>query len=106
MYDKLMLKLKENYEVLESESSYDPPMSIEDVKNKYPKLLKDPIHYWRSSTGIELIHKEPSVEELERIWNNWNLMTPQQKEISDKKSIELFGKTNAENYKNLLKYYK
>ena len=105
MYDKLMLKLKENYEILESELEYDPPMAIELVKNKYPELLKDPIHKWRSLTGIELIHKEPSIEELNRIWKNWNLMTPEQKKISDRKSVELFGKTNAENYKSLLKKY-
>jgi hypothetical protein len=56
-------------------------------------------------TGIELIHREPSKEELERIWANWQLMSDEQKRISDKKSIELFGKTNAENYAELIKTY-
>jgi hypothetical protein len=56
-------------------------------------------------TGLELIHKEPSKKELERIWANWQLMTPEQKSESDKKSIELFGKTNEENYNELIKLY-
>ena len=32
-------------------------------------------------------------------------MTPEQKEESDKKSIELFGKTNTENFAELIKTY-
>jgi RimJ/RimL family protein N-acetyltransferase len=53
-----------------------------------------------------LIHKEPEKAELKRIWGNWLLMTPEQKAESDKKSIELFGKTNAEHYKELISIYK
>lgn len=81
---------------------YDPPMSIEEIKKKgYSHLLKDPIHRWRAEQGIELIHKEPTLEELERIWENWQLMLPKQKELSDQKSKEFFGMTNKEHYEKL-----
>jgi len=81
---------------------FRPPYSLE----KLPSHLKNcPIHTWRAKTGIELIHEEPDLQELNRIWNNWKLMTDQQKEISNKKSIELFGIDNEEHYKKLLEKY-
>ena len=64
-------------------------------------LANDPVHKWRAETGIELIHKEPTEEELDRIWKNWQLMPQNMKDISDKKSIEMFGCTNAEHYNKL-----
>lgn len=93
-----------------NESKYEPPYSEEEVKEKYGidvynRLSKDPAHAYRMKTGIELIHKEPSKEELERIWKNWNNMSHNQKIKSDKKSIELFGKTNKENYEELINLY-
>ena len=52
--------------------TYDPPMGIKEIKNKGMKhLLSDPAHKWRAKTGIELIHKEPTLKELNRIWRNW-----------------------------------
>jgi hypothetical protein len=76
---------------------YEPPMK------ELPKHLEnDPVHKWRADNGIELVHKEPSMKELQRIWKNWNLMTAEQKRLSDNKSKELFGMTNLENYKKLL----
>lgn len=89
---------------------FDPPYNEQQVRDNYGeetyhRLIKDPAHHWRMQTGIELIHKEPSKKELERIWVNWQLMTDKQKQISDKKSIQLFGKTNAENYSELIKLY-
>lgn len=81
---------------------YDPPLSYD----KLPDHLKnDEVHAWRAKTGIELIHKEPTIEEMERIWNNWNAMTDEQKAISDKKSIELFGMDNCTHYWSLAKEY-
>lgn len=89
---------------------FDPPYNEQQVRDNYGeetyrRLIKDPAHLWRMRTGIELIHKEPSKDELERIWANWQLMSDKQKLISDKKSIQLFGKTNAENYNELIKLY-
>lgn len=57
-------------------------------------LLKDLAHLWRAETGIELVHKEPTIEEQKRIWNNWNEMSDEMKKKSDEKSFELFGKNN------------
>jgi len=92
--------------VLELDAQYEPPYNLEQIKAKYPahiynNLANDHVHRWRAETGIELIHKEPTEEELDRIWKNWQLMPQDMKEISDKKSIELFGCTNAEHYNKL-----
>ena len=97
---------------LESEvpEEFDPPYTAEQIKKEYGeetynKLKDDPAHQWRMETGLELIHKEPEEKELKRIWANWLLMKPEQKEESDNKSLELFGKTNEENYSELIKEY-
>ena len=97
---------------LESEvpEEFDPPYNEEQIKKEYGeetynKLKDDPAHQWRMETGLELIHKEPKEKELKRIWANWLLMKPEQKEESDNKSLELFGKTNEENYSELIKEY-
>lgn len=78
---------------------YKRPYSIEEIRRNYDDkaemLLKDSVHLWRAETGIELIHKEPTIEEQKRIWINWNEMTEGMKKKSDAKSIELFGKDNA-----------
>ena len=92
------------------DEDYDPPYNEEQIKanygdETYHRLIDDPAHAWRMKTGLELIHKEPSKKELERIWANWQEMTDEQKAESDKKSIELFGKTNEENYNELIKLY-
>ena len=92
--------------VLELDAQYDPPYTLDQIKAKYPEniynmLANDPVHKWRAETGIELIHKEPTEEELNRIWKNWQLMSQDMKDISDKKSVEMFGCTNAEHYNQL-----
>lgn len=78
---------------------YQRPYSAEEIKKLYPDkvdvLLKDPVHLWRAQTGIELIHKEPTLDEQKRIWMNWNEMTNEIKVQSDAKSEELFGKDNT-----------
>lgn len=89
---------------------YKTPYTIKEIKQNYSqeiieKLLHDPIHLWRAETGIELVHKEPTKEELIRIWNNWNEMSGDMKEKSDKKSLELSGKTNEEHYNELINNY-
>ena len=104
---------EEAINVLEKDATqkFDPPYNAQQIKDNYgeeiyKKLSKDPAHSWRMKTGLELIHREPSVEELRRIWANWQLMSQEQKAKSDEKSIELFGKTNAEHYKELINTYK
>jgi len=84
---------------------YKRPYNIKEIKKNYPdkaeKLLKDPVHLWRAETGIELIHKEPTQKEQERIWVNWNEMTDEMKKKSDEKSIELFGIDNTNHNKKI-----
>jgi hypothetical protein len=86
---------------------YQRPYTTEEIKKFYSDkadvLLKDPVHLWRAETGIELIHKEPTLDEQERIWMNWNEMTNEMKVQSDAKSKELFGKDNATHNEEIMK---
>lgn len=87
---------------------YDPPLSADEVLKKYGKdtyesLSKDPAHAWRMKTGIELIHQEPTLEELDRICSNWQAMPNILKQKSDEKCKELFGFINLDYYKHLRK---
>lgn len=85
---------------------YQRPYTAEEIRKFYPDkveiLLKDSVHLWRAETGIELIHKEPTLEEQERIWKNWNEMSDKMKAQSDKKSKELFGKDNVTHHKEIM----
>jgi len=69
-------------------------------------LKRCPVHRWRAKTGIELVHKEPNREEQERIWKNWNLMTPEKKRKSEERSKKLFGKTNRDHNEEIMKQWK
>lgn len=89
---------------------YDAPMTFDQIKahygeETYKKLKLDKVHSWRAETGLELIHKEPSREELERIWANWKLMSFEKRNTSDKKSKELFGISNRQHYEKLSKEF-
>ena len=94
------LKGMSNMGLIKLATGFDPPMSIDSIKQNYPiianSLLRDPVHKWRAENGIELIHKEPSINEQKRIWENWQKMSKYQKLISDKKCKELSGYTNKE----------
>ena len=90
--------------------AYEPPYTIEQIRKVYgddvaDRLSKDPVHKWRAETGIELIHKEPDLDELKRIIANWKLMSDAQKKLSDEKSMELFKVKNDEHGKQLLEEY-
>lgn len=84
---------------------YRKPYTIEEIKKNYPdkarSLLVDPIHLWRAKTGIELIHKEPTSLEQDRIWENWFWMSDEMKKISDRKSLELFGIDNQSHHRKI-----
>ena len=58
----------------------------------------DIINQWIQENGIELVHQTPTKQEMEEIWNRWQKMSRNKREISDKKSIELFGMTNEQHY--------
>jgi len=86
---------------------YQRPYTIEEIEKLYTDkasmLKNDPIHLWRAKTGIELIHKEPILDEQERIWNNWNEMTDEMKSVSDTKSKEIFGIDNTAHHAEIMK---
>lgn len=84
---------------------YEPPYSIEVLKEKYPYLLKNKVHLWRARNQIELIHKEPTYDEQKRIFYNWNAMTKKDKERSDRKCKEFFGRDNLENHSYIIEKY-
>ena len=95
----------------DNSKKYDPPYSAKEIKEKYgeellKRLSNDPAHKFRMDTGIELIHKEPTLQELVRIGENWCLMNKDMKIISDKKSIELYGMSNKDHYCKLVNEYK
>jgi hypothetical protein len=78
---------------------YERPYTYDEIVKHYgkyiaDKLANDPAHKWRMDTGIELIHKEPDLDEQKRIWENWQLMSDEDRQKSDEKCIELFGMTN------------
>lgn len=89
---------------------YDRPYSKNEVienygMKKYLELAEDPAHKFRMDTGIELIHKEPTKQELIRIYENWLQMDRKKKKISDEKSMELFGMTNISHFLKLITEY-
>ena len=88
------------------QAEYQPPYTIDTIRRLYgdevaDRLSKDKVHKWRADTGIELIHREPTDEELERIIANWKLMTVAQKARSNRMSKKLFGMTNMQHAKYL-----
>lgn len=115
---KLIKKLKLNWKCEYSKSNsnthgfarigaeeYEKPYDIKILKEKYPKLLDDPVHKWRAKTGIELIHKEPDFQEQKRIFYNWLVMSKSLQEKSDNKSKQLFdGMTNLEHHNAIMEY--
>lgn len=88
---------------LDPMKKYEPPYGVDQLG---PKTKDCPIHRWRAETGIELIHKEPDAQELDRIWTNWQTMPDSMKAQSDAKSKELFGMTNEEHYNIIRPTYK
>lgn len=86
---------------------YEKPYTLDEIGSKYPELLKniDMIHKTRAEKGIEIIHKEPDVYEFLRIWRNWMVMTPAQKEESDTLARELQKMDNTALFEVLFKNY-
>ena len=107
---KLRKQLMPTVPVIESSSSYERPYPLDVIRkvygnDVYSRLKDDPVHRWRADTGIELIHKEPTRDEFERIVANWNLMTPEQKKKSDEFSMKQFGKNNLDRIDAIRKEY-
>lgn len=56
---------------------------------------------WSKETGIELINVVRDRFLLESKWSNWNKMPDNLKMESDRKCLELFGRTNKKQYQLL-----
>ena len=61
---------------------------------------KDMIEDYEQDTGIELIDRHDTLEELEDEHDEWHSMTKYQRRRSDEKSLQMFGKTNKERYED------
>lgn len=99
-----------NKKKTKTNEGYEPPYTLDTIKQKYGdevyrKLRDDPVHRFRADTGIEVIHKEPTKDEFERIVKNWDLMTPEQKKQSDEFSMKQFGNNNKNRIDLLRKEY-
>lgn len=93
-----------------STNIYSRPYTRKEILDNYgkdihDKLMKDPAHTFRADTGIELIHQEPSKDELDRIMDEWDKMSNSDKKKSDEMSIKLFGKDNKSHFKELITIY-
>lgn len=87
---------------MKNKRKYTSPLPFHRLPNH---LKNDKVHAWRAITGIELIHQEPTLEELHRIWQNWKLMPKKMKEISDNQSVKWFNMDNATHYQKLIESY-
>jgi hypothetical protein len=56
---------------------------------------------WSNETGIEIIYNVSDKFKLNDLWKNWQKMPIHLKKESDKKCLQLFGKTNSGLYKSL-----
>ena len=81
-----------------SKEGYDPP-----PKTLPDEFTDDAVMSWRSSTGIDIVHKQETPYELIRNYNNWLLMTPDKKKESDKMCLKFFYYTNEDYFRVLLK---
>ena len=56
---------------------------------------------WMRKTGIALVCQTETREELTNVWNKWQSLSNEDREKSNKKSIELFGMDNKSHYEIL-----
>lgn len=74
----------------------DNIIKIEDYDDKI-KIAKE----WSEKALITIITPRDNMNELEKLWNEWNSMHDKPRKDSDAKSIELFGMNNTEHYNKL-----
>lgn len=63
---------------LSRSTGYEPPWTIDKIRKEFgneiaDRLANDPVHKWRSDTGIELIHKEPTDDERVDVYDTTDL---------------------------------
>ena len=89
---------------MEAPPRYVPPANVRQLTAAgQAGVLKDAALRWRAETGIELLPDiATKAEDVQAAWNNWMLMSSKQKEMSDKQSVALYGKTNEERMREKL----
>ena len=70
--------------------------------NDYAQTLAQ---QWQDENGLWIVRPTEDKSQLEEIWRNWQDMPPQDKRLSDEKSIELFGMDNTSHYEILQLMY-
>lgn len=60
---------------------------------------------WANENGISIVYPTDTEKELEELWEQWNALSPQEKRLSDEKSVELFGMDNASHHEILQLMY-
>src|SRR5574344_966369 len=77
-------------------------MAINNISSYdgYDELDIDNAEIFKQS-GIMIITPVDSLDELEDDWEAFNRMDIEHKEVSNDKSIELFGRTNQDHYEDL-----
>lgn len=90
--------------------TYLAPYTYNEIVENYgeqlaQRLAKDPVHKYRMDSGIELVHQEPTIEELDRIYANYRAMPVRMKRLSNAKSKQLFGINNRDHYYRLREEY-
>ena len=72
------------------ENKFKKPKSYDELINQFGKFMVDKIynkkwHLWRMQSGIELIHYTFDLNKQKQLWENWQLMSDENKKISDTK---------------------
>jgi len=89
---------------------YERPYTLEEIREKYGeeiyrRLKDDPVHRFRAETGIEVIHREPTKDEFNRIVRNFWAMPSDMIKKSNEFSKKIFGKSNGERIEEIERTY-
>lgn len=87
---------KDRQAIPKSQTRYSPTMFDE----KSQLALE-----WTKENGIAMVYPTDTKNELEELWRNWNNLNPQDKRLSDEKSVELFGMDNSNHHEILQLMY-
>lgn len=72
------------------------------IRNQTDDRITDELKMWVKKTGIAVIHPCDTEEELNKLYNDWLVMTPENRDMSERMSWERYGMGNIQHY-NILK---
>lgn len=79
----------------------DNTSNIMPVEKSNTPTMVDNVEDLETGNNIEIIEPTDTLEQLEKEYNKWKLMTYKQRKVSNAKSLEVFGKNNIEHYEEL-----